>query len=558
MFTTKSESGFTEDGQAAASGHPLLESPVMSAVAWPVERLRAREVRVSRVALGLGAMLVGSFFLRTTALHAHFWIDEGLSVGIASHPLSAIPGILRQDGSPPLYYLVLHVWMSIIGGDGEARTHALSLAFSLICIPAAFGAAWRLFGRRAAWIAALLATLSPFLTWYGQETRMYSLVVLLSLCTAAAFALVFALGRRQWLPAFSVSLALLLYTHNWGLFLAVGTLATFGLIVLDARERRPLLRDGAIGFGAAALLYAPWLPSLLFQSRHTGAPWANSPNIWHDTLHAISNILAGTVPSMVLLLTAGTGLLALLSMRGTAIDGRTRFQDRPPQARAALALGLMLLAGILCAWVASQVTPAWANRYFATFLGPLLLLVSAGLTYARRFGLVGLAIVCVYWLNPHTSQIDNKSDAHTVAVLVRDTLKPGDLVLSTHPEQTPLLYYYLPPGLRYATSMGPVADPRVMDWRDALARLKAAGPKRTERKLLRTMHPGQRLLLVEPILRTAHWGAPWTKLVKRRTVQWEHALDGDPRLERTLTAPVFGYDPLPHGVRAVVYTMRYS
>ncbi|HEU4978873.1 MAG TPA: glycosyltransferase family 39 protein [Solirubrobacteraceae bacterium] len=529
----------------------------MSAVAWPVERLRAREVRISRVAIGLAGLLVGSFFLRTTALHAHFWIDEGLSVGIASHHLSAIPGILREDGSPPLYYLLLHVWMSIIGGDGEARTHALSLAFSLICIPAAFGAAWRLFGTRAAWIAGVLAALSPFLTWYAQETRMYSLVALLSLCAGATFALVFALGRRQWLPAFSVSLALLLYAHNWGLFLCAGTLAAFALILLDARERRPLLRDGLIGYGAALVLYAPWLPSLLFQSEHTGAPWANAPNLWHDTLHALSNVLAGTVPAMAILLTAGSGLIALLSMRGTAIEGRARFQDRPPQARAALALGVMIVTGIFFAWVASQITPAWANRYFASFVGPLLLLISVGLTYARRFGLVGLAIVAVYWLNPHTGQINAKSDAHNVAILVRDTLKPGDLVVSTHPEQTPLMYYYLPPGLRYATSMGPVSDPRVMNWVDALDRLKAAGPKRTERKLLKTMRPGQRLLLVQPILRTARWGAPWTKLVKRRSVQWEHALDGDPRLERTLTAPVFGYGPLPHGVRAIVYTMRY-
>ena len=41
-------------------------------------------------------------------IHARFWIDEGLSVGIASHPLVDIPGVLRQDGSPPLYYLLLN------------------------------------------------------------------------------------------------------------------------------------------------------------------------------------------------------------------------------------------------------------------------------------------------------------------------------------------------------------------------------------------------------------------------------------------------------------------
>ena len=54
------------------------------------------------------AFLVGlSLALRTQAIHARFWIDEGLSVGICSHSLTDIPAVLRIDGSPPLYYMIL-------------------------------------------------------------------------------------------------------------------------------------------------------------------------------------------------------------------------------------------------------------------------------------------------------------------------------------------------------------------------------------------------------------------------------------------------------------------
>ena len=61
----------------------------------------------------LGLLLV-SAYLRTDSLGASLWMDEGLSIGIASQPLLDIPGTLQVDGSPPLYYMLLSVWMSAV------------------------------------------------------------------------------------------------------------------------------------------------------------------------------------------------------------------------------------------------------------------------------------------------------------------------------------------------------------------------------------------------------------------------------------------------------------
>ena len=71
-----------------------------------------------------------------------------------------------------------------------------------------------------------------------------------------------------------------------------------------------------------------------------------------------------------------------------------------------------------------------------------------------------------------------------------------------------------------------------------------------------TLRPGQELVLVVPILRTARWGAPWTKLVRKRSVQFERALDADGRVRREAVVPVFGFDSLPRGVRSIVYRRR--
>ena len=149
-------------------------------------------------------LFAASLYLRTKSLGESLWMDEGLSIGIASQPLFDIPGVLRVDGSPPLYYMLLSVWMDVFG-DGPADTQSLSMAIALLTIPGGMWAGWSLFGRRAGLICAALCAVNPFLTNYAQETRMYSLMLLLSLLTAAAFLHVFAFRHRGYLPAFVAS-----------------------------------------------------------------------------------------------------------------------------------------------------------------------------------------------------------------------------------------------------------------------------------------------------------------------------------------------------------------
>ena len=103
----------------------------------------------------VGGLVLISLFLRTRALGASLWMDEGLSIGIASQPFFDIPGVLRQDGSPPLYYLMLHVWMALVG-RGPADTQGLSVAISLLAVPGGLWAGWTLFGRRAGLILSLI------------------------------------------------------------------------------------------------------------------------------------------------------------------------------------------------------------------------------------------------------------------------------------------------------------------------------------------------------------------------------------------------------------------
>ena len=83
-------------------------------------------------------------------------------------------------------------------------------------------------------------------------------------------------------------------------------------------------------------------------------------------------------------------------------------------------------------------------------------------------------------------------------------------------------------GVEYVTPLGIPADPSLTDWRDALARLRAARAERVLLPLVRRLEPGRRLVLVMPVARRSR--SPWSRAVRRRTAEWRAALRAEPRL----------------------------
>ncbi len=467
-----------------------------------------------------------SAFIRTRYLGGQFWMDEALSVGIASHHLTAIPGVLRHDGSPPLFYLLLHIWMSIFG-NSESATHAMSLTFGLLTIPIGMWAGWSLFGERAGYMAAVLFAFSSFLTEYSQETRMYSLMGLLGLLGAAAFLHAFVFRRRKYLILFAVAQALMLYTHAWGIFFGLGAVLALIPVVHASDDRRAVIRDALMAFIGAGVLFLPWLPNFFYQAAHTAAPWDSSPR-FGAPVQLSRDLLGGDRVAVALLIGAVVGLVELFK-RG-APNRRLR--------TATWALIVMPTGTLALAWLASQVTPAWVSRYFAPTLGALLLLAAFGLSRARIVGWVVLGMSVVFLANPASFTPKFKSDMRDVGGEMTQLLHPGDLVVVSQPEQVPLAWYYLPGGLRYANTIGPVNDPRYMEWVNALSRLQNADPQRTLAPLIASLKPGQQLLFVRPLTEGAQsWQAPWTELVRRRSAQWGAIFAADRALVPVAWAP---------------------
>lgn len=370
---------------------------------------------------------------------------------------------------------------------------------------------------------------------------MYALLALGSILVTATFVGGFVLGRPRYVLGFAASLTLMLYTHNWSLYMVGGTgLALLVCLAVLTHERRRLIREGLLGFGLPALLYLPWVPTLIFQVRHTGAPWSEHPSFrW--LLDGFLRLLGGEGPAVALLLAGGAGAAVMFGREATRHER--------------LVLTAPVLIGVttaLIAWGVAQLEAAWSYRYLAVLIGPLLIPAGIALGRAGRYGGAGLAVIVVMWATTLAPFI--KSNVRYVSQQVNQLVEPGDLVISTQPEQVPVIARYFEPGLRYASTLGPVAETRVMDWRDVLDRLEAATPERTLEPMLDDLRVGAQVAMVRPIIRGASWRAPWTHLVRERSAEWAAALAGDPRFRKVAVAPVTRAVPSGRpGIRAVIY-----
>ncbi|MCB9421984.1 MAG: hypothetical protein H6667_19445 [Ardenticatenaceae bacterium] len=231
-----------------------------------------------------------------------FWNDEGNSARLSERSIPAIIEGTASDIHPPLYYLILHGWRKLVG-DSEFGLRSFS-AFAgvlTVAVTIALGKEFRtrmnankrrfLFLSassvfiRVPLLAGLLTAVSPPLIYYSQETRMYSLLVLLAvLATWLLLRWQSCVMRHtscvKWLIGYGLCAVTGLYTQYF--FAAV--LITHNLLVLlwliNKRKETgvwkslspllpcsptPLLHWFAIML-AAALAYLPWLPIFLNQT----------------------------------------------------------------------------------------------------------------------------------------------------------------------------------------------------------------------------------------------------------------------------------------------------
>ncbi|HEY63257.1 MAG TPA: hypothetical protein G4O02_01680 [Caldilineae bacterium] len=211
----------------------------------------------------IAALTLVGLILRATRLGFQpLWWDEGYSVWFATHPLSQMAALTAQDIHPPLYYALLHLWITL-WGPGPISLRTMSVLFGVLTIPIAYIVGRELAGPRAGvWTAAIVA-LNPLHIYYSQEIRMYGLVAGLGLCSTCCAARI--LGRTHpghtppargiWISYVLLTLAAL-YTQYYAAMLPIA----FTLYALWRWRREPRRLAQWMGWQVlVALGYLPWV-----------------------------------------------------------------------------------------------------------------------------------------------------------------------------------------------------------------------------------------------------------------------------------------------------------
>ena len=415
----------------------------------------------------LTALILAAFALRMYRLAQQplSW-DEGWSIGLSTLGWAEINGITALDVHPPLYYDVLKVWLSL--GRHQVLMRFLSVFAGVVTVPIGY-ATGRMWTRSAGagerqgpvgTLAATVITLSPFLLYYSQVVRMFSLCAALTLLATYCLLKAIDTGRFGSYVVFVLSATAALYTFYYTAFVLVAALVY--ALFIRPRRWRALLISAAV----TTLLYAPWLlyavpPMLERVGSRTGFALSGT-----DLLRFLADGVFGLVFAY------GAGWIAvytvlLLSVAAVFVAWRERQSIR--------CLTLPLLAVVLSLMAVSIGAKAhmFAARYLISASPFLALLIAWAISVCWRrskwLGALGLILLVASALPTVSRYVYQKSyevsgafDPEADYRYLQDKTLPNDIVffnvlsLAGHYER---LRTADDPGWSYVLRWDPVIEP---------------------------------------------------------------------------------------------------
>jgi mannosyltransferase len=420
-------------------------------------------------------LLLTAFALRLYRLnHQELWGDEAHSAYVSKLPLPSTVSP-RTETNPPLYHLLLSLWVRLTGSSVFALRF-LSLVLGMLTVPLVYCLARLAFGVSVGLLAALLCAISPVQVYYSQEARMYALA---TLCTTLSMFFLARIASSQrgpsrprrvseslrglnsvWL-AYLLATAAAIFTHYYALFVVV---AENALVIALWRRNREGLRRWLAVQAALVLACLPWV--LAQRSFLSGKASARFDEL---TLPVLLSIVKRSLVAFSVGTTVETPLgsyltLAFLLLAALGLAAAFHRQANEDHWQPWLLLAWLLIP-LIFAWLVNPIMPFFQERYLLIIAPAFIILVARGLKrcpelvegwmgdkspWALTLGLVFVVFASSFSL--HRWFFDDaytKGEYELTMDYVRDHAQQGDLLLLNNPLQDALFDYYHPPGVSY-------------------------------------------------------------------------------------------------------------
>lgn len=409
-------------------------------------------------------LVVGSFLRFYMIGDESLWQDESTSHAFANLPIDDLLGERGQaETNPPLYYVLLHIWIGIFG-DSEASLRTPSAIFSVLSLIFTYLAGLWLMGRSAGIIAASISAVMVHHVHYAQEARAYALMLLGATIAVAGFSRLLRNPNRagkvilegfDWKSwgLYILGTSTVLYSHNAGVFLpsSLTIAAVLAFCFKPKHFGKGFALNWLIANTLVIAIWLPWILILLRQVSDISSFWIEMP----DLVSIIRTPIQLYIPTHGLFRSLSKLTVCLAGLAFGVFCIRNRRWDL------IFTLGLLTGGVFVQAYIASLFQPIFILRIFVWTLPMFALILAIGTVSLPKktiaYGLAGCLIMTnILGLYQYYKKPEKESWNQLVEVLkplnneqTLKILRPADII-------TPLSYYLDNTESLHETSLGVV------------------------------------------------------------------------------------------------------
>ena len=364
---------------------------------------------------------------------------------------------IEQDVHPPLYYVLLRLWISCCG-NYELTARLMSVLFGVLTVYATYlfsrdavliQSASKEQARMTGLVAAFFVSVTSAQVHWAQEIRMYSLGAMLAIFSSWTLLRAVQCEGYKWWFGYIVTSAAFLLTHNYALF-TVASQWLFCFVFYWRAHQPTTIRQQIHAISrlcwsilAITLIYAPWGPVLwrqYLQVKH--GYWLPALNVW-TVPNCFYSLFFPTMPGQtpdhfksILVTFFITSLIFYLIKRAGTGMLLTAFMIAGP-----------ITITIVLSLVATSIV---YDRYFLftqifIICGVSFILTSLKYRSAIVFStiIISVNLLFLHWIFTDSYSVTNRTGTRGASRYILRQIKKGDQVIVLDSYLFPAVKYYM-------------------------------------------------------------------------------------------------------------------